>query len=139
MQQYCNWMDLYLSQLETEGGYQGILGLNKNIPDMVHICKELLCCTEGNIWEIVVMIIDHIEIGDPLKEEGIQIGMEDCLIEGGILIGIEDLLEEEDILEEDPLVNEDPLMVEDPLMEMEDPLDPPVDKDHQVLKDLPDQ
>ena len=32
-----------------------------------------------------------------------------------------------------------PLVVEDPLMAMEDPLDPPVDKDHQVLKDLPDQ
>ena len=32
-----------------------------------------------------------------------------------------------------------PLMVEDPQMEMEDPLDPPVNKDHQVLKDLPDQ
>ena len=47
----------------------------------------------------------------PLKEEGIQIGMEDHLIEGNILIGIEDLLEEEDILEEYPL---DPLMVEDP-------------------------
>ena len=102
MQQYHNWMDLYLSQLETEEGYQRILGLNKNIPKMVHIFKGLLCHAEGNIWEIVVMIIDHIEIGDPLKEEGIQIRMEDCLIEGGILIGIEDLLEEEDILEEDP-------------------------------------
>ena len=65
--------------------------------------------------------------------------MEDCLIEGGNLIGIEDLLEEEDILEEDPLMVEDLLMVEDPLMAMEDPLDPPVDKNHQVLKDLPDQ
>ena len=32
-----------------------------------------------------------------------------------------------------------PLMVEDPLIEMEDALDLPVDKDHQVLKDLPDQ
>ena len=43
----------------------------------------------------------------PLKEEDIQIRMEDHLIEGGILIGIEDLLEEEDILEEDPLMVED--------------------------------
>ena len=65
MQQYHNWMDLYLSQLETEEGYWRILGLNKNIPKMVHICKGLLCHAEGNIWEIVVMIIDHIEIGDP--------------------------------------------------------------------------
>ena len=95
-------MHLYLSQLETEEGYWRILGLNKNIPKMVHIFKGPLCHAEGNIWEIVVMIIDHIEIRYPLKEEGIQIRMEDCLIEGGILIGIEDLLEEEDILEEDP-------------------------------------
>ena len=61
---------------------------------------------------------------------------------GRYLIGIEGLLEEEDILEEDCLMVEDPLnslMVEDPLMEMEDPLDPPVDKDHQVLKDILDQ
>ena len=73
------------------------------------------------------MIEDHIEIEDPLKEEAIQVRMEDCLIEGGIPIGIEGLLEEENILEEDPL------------MEMEDPLDLLVDMDHQVLKDLPDQ
>ena len=121
-------MDLYLSQLETEEGYQRILELNKNTPKRVHIFKELLCHTEGNIWEIVAMIIDHIEIEDLLKEEGIQTAMEDCLIEGGIPIGIEGLLEEEDIL-----------MVEDPPMEMEDPLDPLVDKDHQVLKDILDQ
>ena len=50
----------------------------------------------------------------PMKEEGIQIRMEDCLIEGDILLGIENLLEEEDILEEDPLMEEDPLLVEDP-------------------------
>ena len=55
------------------------------------------------------MIIDPTEVRDPLKEEGSQIRMGDCLIEVDILIGIEDLLEEEDIL------------VEDPLMEMEDP------------------
>ena len=69
---------------------------------MAHIFQELLCHAEGNIWEIVVMTIDHIEVRDPLKEEGIQIRMEDCLIEGDILIGIEDLLEEEDIQKEDP-------------------------------------
>ena len=33
----------------------------------------------------------------------------------------------------------DPPMVVEPLMAIEDPLDPPVDKDHQALKDLPDQ
>ena len=86
---------------------------------MVHIFQELLYHTEGNIWEIVVMIIDPTEDRDHLKEEDIQIRMGDHLIEGDILIGIEDLLEEEDILEEDPL------KVEDPLMAMEDPLDPP--------------
>ena len=48
------------------------------------------------------MIVDHIEVKDLLKEEGIQIRMEDHMIEGGILLGIEDLLEEEDILEENP-------------------------------------
>ena len=31
------------------------------------------------------------------------------------------------------------LKVEDPLMTMEDPLDSPVDKDHQASEDLPDQ
>ena len=101
-------MDLYLSQLKTEKGYWRILELNKNIPEMVHIFKGLLCHAEGSIQGIVVMIMDHIEIKDPLKEEGIQIGIEDCLIEGGILIGIEDLLGEEDILEEDPLMAEHP-------------------------------
>ena len=62
----------------------------------------------------MIMIGDHIEIEDPLKEEDIQIRVEDCLIEGGIPIGMEGLLEEEDILKEDPLMEEDPLMVEDP-------------------------
>ena len=33
---------------------------------------------KGNIPEIVVMIIDHIEIEDPLNEEGIQIRVEDA-------------------------------------------------------------
>ena len=103
---------------------------------MAHIFQELLCYIEGNIWEIVVMIIDPTEVRDPLKEEGIQVRMGDCLIEGDILIGIEDLLEEEDFLVEDPLMVEDPLIVEDSLMEMEDPLEPPVDKYHQVLKDF---
>ena len=75
---------------------------------MVRIFQELLYHTEGNIQEIVAMIIDHTEVGDPLKEEDIQVRMVDCLIEGYILIGIEDLLEEEDIQEEDPLMMEDP-------------------------------
>ena len=87
---------------------------NGNIPKMARIFKELLCHAEGNIWEIVVMIIDPTEVGDTLKEEGIQVRMGDCLIEGDILIGIEDLLEGEDILEEDPLMVKDPLMVETP-------------------------
>ena len=84
---------------------------------------ELLCHAEGNIWEIVVMTIDPIEVGDPLKEEGIQIRMEDHLIEGDILIGIEDFLEEED--GGGPPDGGRPLMVEDPLMEMGEPPGPP--------------
>ena len=83
--------------------------------------QEFLYHIEGNIWEIVAMIIDPTKVGDPLKEEVIQIRMGYHPIEGDILIGIDDLLEEEDILEEDPLMMEDPLMVEDPLMEMTDP------------------
>ena len=106
---------------------------NGNILMIVCIFQELLYHAEGNIWETVAMIIDPTEVGDPLKEEDIQVRMGNHLIEGDILIGTEDLLEEEDILKEDPL------MVEDPLMAMEDPLDPPVDKDHQALKDLLDQ
>ena len=101
--------------------------MSKDISKKVHIFKELPHHAEGNILEIVVMIIieDHIEIEDPLKEKGIQTRVEDHLIEGGIPIGIEDLLEEEDTLEEDPLMVEDPLMeMEDPQTEMEDPLDP---------------
>ena len=44
----------------------------------------------------------QIEIEDPLKEQDIQVRMEDCLIEGGVPIGIAGFLEEEDILDEDP-------------------------------------
>ena len=121
--------------LEEE--HRKVQGLwNGNILKMVYIFQELLYHTEGNILEIVAMITDPTKVGDPLKEENIQVRMGDLLIEGDILIGIEDLLEEEDILEEDPLMVADPLMVEDPLMAMEDP---PVDKDHQALNDLPDQ
>ena len=87
---------------------------------MAHIFQELLYHIEGNIWEIVVMIIDPTKVRGPMKEEGIQIRIGDCPIERDILIGIEDLLEEEDILDEDPLMVEDPLLVEDPLM-VEDP------------------
>ena len=91
------------------------------------------------------MIIDPTELETPLKEEGIQIRMGDHLIEGDILIGIE---EERGYPGGGPPDVEDPMvplmvgglpMMEDPLMEMEDPLDPQVDRDHQVLKDLPDQ
>ena len=78
-----------------EEGHQKVQGSwNGNILKMVCIYQALLYHTEGNIWEIVVMIIDLTKAGDPLKEEGIQIRMGDCLIEGDILIGIEDLLEE---------------------------------------------
>ena len=44
---------------------------------MVHIFQELLYHAEGNIQEIVAMILDPTEVRDPLKEEGIQIRMQD--------------------------------------------------------------
>ena len=120
--------------------------------------KEPPCQEGGNIQEKVVMmtmlIEDHIEIEDPLREEDIQIKVEGHLIEEDTLIG--------DLLEEDISI------------EMEDPrrggypgggppdgnggppdgggspdglrtpwrwrtLDLLVDKDHQVLKDPLDQ
>ena len=92
---------------------------DENIPKEAPIFKGPPYCEEGNTPERVVMMIiptgDHIEIGDPLKEEGIQVRVEGHLIKEDIPIGVEGLLAEEDILEEDPL------MVEGPLMEMEDP------------------
>ena len=79
---------------------------------------------------MIISTGDHIWIGDPLKEEGIQVRVEGHLIEEDIPIGMEGLLEEDDILKEDPLMVEgplmeieDPLMVEDHLVEMEDPLE----------------
>ena len=87
---------------------------------------------------MIMLMEGHIEIRDPLREGDIQIRVEGYLIKEDILI--EDLLgedipiEREDPLEEKDTKEEDSLMVEDPLMEMEDPLDPLVDKDHWVLK-----
>ena len=71
--QYCTWMDLYLSQQETVEGYWKILGLwNENIPKEAYTFKEPPHHEEGNTPERVVMILmmieDHIEIEDPLKE-----------------------------------------------------------------------
>ena len=106
---------------------------DENIPKEAPIFKRPPYHKERNIQERAVMMIistrDHIEIGDPLKEGDIQVKVESHWIAEDILIEMEGLPEKEDILEEDPL------MVEDPLMEMEDPLDLPVDKDHQTLKD----
>ena len=93
---------------------------DENISKEAHIFKGPPYHEEENTLEGVVMMIistgDHIGIGDPLKEEGIQVRVEGHLIEEDTPIGMEGLLEEEDILEEDPL------MVEGSLMEMEDPL-----------------
>ena len=44
------------------------------------------------------------------------------------------LMTEDSLMVEDPLLMEDSLMVEDPLIELEDPLDPLVDKEHQALR-----
>ena len=96
---------------------------------------------------ILIMIGEHIEIEDPLKEGDIIVKMEGHQIEEDAQI--EDTLGEgtptemEDPIEEEvPLmeievylmeIEEVPLMMEDPL-EMEDPLDTLVDEDHQALK-----
>ena len=115
--------------------------------------KEPPCQEGGNIQEKVVMMImlieGHIRDWDPLREGDIQIKVEGHLIKKEDIL-VEDLLGEDIPIEmEDPLEEKDipgggppdgnggPLMEEDPLMEMEDPLDLLVDKDHQVLKDLP--
>ena len=100
-------MDLYLSQLETEEGYQKILELQKeNIPKEVHIFKGFPCHEEGNTSEIVVMIMigDHIEIEDPLKEGDIKVKMEGHPIE-------------EDTRIEDTLGEGTPIKMGDPLEE----------------------
>ena len=114
---------------------------------MEPIFKEFLCPIEENIWGIVVMTTDLIEV------EGIPMREEDCLMREDIRTEMEDLQEEEDhkimkdplidkedpLMEEYPLMVQDPLMMEDPLMEMEDPQDTLIDEDHQDLEDLLDQ
>ena len=104
---------------------------------------------------ILIVVEEHKEIEDCLKEEDIKVRMEGHQIEEairiedtlgeGIQIKMEDPLEEEDpmmemedtLMMEDPLMTEDPLMMEDPL-EMDDTLDTLEDEDHQVPKDLLD-
>ena len=129
-------MDLYLFHLELEEGCQRVQDLNKDISERVYIFEGLLHHTGENILVRVVMILivveEHMEIGDPLKEEDIKVRMEGHHIEEairiedtlgeGIQIGVEDpLMDMEDPLRmEDPLIMEDPLMMEDPLI-MEDP------------------
>ena len=120
-----------------------------------HLCTRSLHITKnGNIQEKAVMMImlieDHIGIGDPLKEGDIQVKVEGHLIEEDtqiedllgedIPIEMEGLPEEEDILEEDPCGGGPPNGDGGPPdgggpLQMEDPLDPPVDEDHQALKD----
>ena len=69
--------------------------------------KEPPCQEERNIQEEMMMIIEnHIEIGDPLREGDIQIKVEDPLTKEVTLI--ENLLEEDISIEmEDPLIEED--------------------------------
>ena len=57
---------------------------------MEPIFKEFLHQIEENIWEIVVMTTDLIEV------EGIPMREEDCLMKGDIPTEMEDLQEEED-------------------------------------------
>ena len=80
------------------------------------MCQKPSCQEGRNIQEEVVMIMiieNHIEIKEPLREGDIQIKVEGPLTREDTLI--EDLLEEDTPIEmEDPLEEEDPLMVEDP-------------------------
>ena len=104
-------MDLYLSHLEIEEDCQRIRDLNKDISKRVHISEGLLHHAEGNILVRVVMTLivieDHIEIEDLLKEEDIKIKMGGHQIEEDIKI--------EDILGEGiPIKMGDPLEEEDP-------------------------
>ena len=63
-------------------------------------------------------IEDHIGIGDPLKEGGIQVKVEGHLIKEDIwiedLLGEDIPIEMEGLLEEEDILEEDPLMVEGP-------------------------
>ena len=126
--------------------------LNENPLKETHIYKELPPPEVENTErkKVIMMVLgDHVEVGDPLMEENIltKVGdpliKKDTLIEGlleeDILIDMEEPLEEEDTLVEDPLMEmEDPLMVKD-LLVMDNHLNPLVDKDHQALKDYLDQ
>ena len=56
--------------------------LNETLPKEAPMCKELLQLGEGKVLEetVIAMVIgDHIKIGDPLTEEGIQMEVEDPL------------------------------------------------------------
>ena len=103
-------MDLYLFHLELEEDCQRIQDLNKDISKRVYIFEGLLHHIGGNTLVRVVMILivieEHMEIKDPLKEEDTKtrmgghqiketIGIEDTLGEG-IQIKMGDPLEEED-------------------------------------------
>ena len=85
-----------------------------------------------------MMILEgHVEIRDPLIEEGIQTKVGDPVTKEETQI--EDLLEEDILIGMgDPLEEEDTL-VEDLLIEMEGPLDLLVDKEDQAFKDCLDQ
>ena len=89
-------MDLYLFHLGLDKDCQRIQGLNKDNYKRVYFSEELLHCTEGNILVRVVMILivieDHMEIIDPVKEEVVKVRMGGHQIEEAI--SIEDILEE---------------------------------------------
>ena len=111
--------------------------LHENPLKEIPIYKGLPPQEEGNTEKkiVIMMILEgHVEIRDPLIEEGIQIKVGEPLTKEDTLI--EDLLEEDILIGMgDPLEEEDTLAV-GLLMEMGDLL---VDKDHQALKDHLDQ
>ena len=68
---------MYLFHLGPEEDCQRIQDLNKDISKRVCIFKGLLHNAEGNILVRVVMMLlvirEHMEIKDPLKEEDIKV------------------------------------------------------------------
>ena len=91
--------------------------LNKTPSKEAPMCKELLQLGEGKVLEetVIAMVIeDHIQIKDPLTEEGIQMEVGDPLTEEDTQV--EDLLMVEDPQEEDILIEMgNPLEEEDTL------------------------
>ena len=126
--------------------------LTETPPKETPTYRELLQ-QEESIWKKTVMVmvlVDHIDIRDPLIEGEILIEVGDPLTKEDILMEEDPMMVEGHLEEDTPMEMGDPLegedtLVEDLLMDMEDPLmeedhlDLLVDEDHLALKDFLDQ